>query len=365
MFSRKNLFLCLLLFICFNENLVAQSNNAFRVSFIIDYSSAEEALNYFEWKYSNVQQIANLPGNQLAIATSILLSRENVPPSDFLTQMESARGGISNPVDRYGLAILRERTADLRKLLNQVKSLQLDRRISATLAGYFPDDRTIEATFPVYIVAFGNDRAAAVVRKVRWENQKPIFTEDGEPTILLNLSRFLDAGSVPQSQAFAVMVTLTHECFHTVYSIFEDLLPDSLKPSTPAEQLLELVHNEGIAYYLSLELQRQGNPLSTVWFQETAKSIETLKSALKEISSPYTPPSRVRELILNANLSGSFTANYGVAAGQRMAYEIDTRLGRRALTQSIPLGFREFVRLYNQCAQYDSSLPKLDEVILK
>jgi hypothetical protein len=66
---------------------------------------------------------------------------------------------------------------------------------------------------------------------------------------------------------------------------------------------------------------------------------------------------------MNANLSGSFEGNYGATAGMRMAFEIDNRLGRPALTETLLHGGRSFVSAYQRACLRDGSLPQLDKRI--
>ncbi len=339
----------------------AQNISSFQISFVVDITSADETLRYFEWQHSNIERLTALKGNQLAIATSLLLAREKQSLNDFKNHIENYRSGVYPQNDRYGLLPLRQRTTELRQLLTHIRGLQLQRRIGATIAQYFPASLKLDISIPVYIVVFGNERAVAVVRNVQWKDGAPSFPpdDDGEPTILVNLARLLDEENNVQFQTHTLLQVLAHEAFHAVYNILKRQYPDSLKARTPAEVLLELVHNEGIAYYISLELQRQGRQMPLQWFRETDKAIGTLSDVLAELQSPATPPPRIRELLLNANLSGHFSANYGVAAGLRMAYEIDSRLGREKLASTLEYGFKEFIRLYQQCVKENAVLVPL------
>jgi len=61
------------------------------------------------------------------------------------------------------------------------------------------------------------------------------------------------------------------------------------------------------------------------------------------MSSPNLTRSRARELLMNANLSGSMEGNYGATAGMRMAYEIDAHLGRPALSATLLTGSCSFI----------------------
>ncbi|MCX7984866.1 MAG: hypothetical protein N3A63_08195 [Bacteroidetes bacterium] len=352
--------LCLLLVLgTFSGVLYSQRHVSFSVEFILDYSSAEELVEFFAWRHSNIERLISLPGTKLARYTSILLTREQYPLSDFIEHLQDMRAGVLRETDRYGLTPIHQYREEVRSLITQLKKLQLDRRISATLEGYFPRDLRIHSTFYVYFVAFGNERASAVVRRVEWVGSEPLFADDGAPTILVNVARYVGVSTNVLTQAHAVMTTLVHEAFHAVYENVCEYQPDSLKPQTPAEMLLQLVHNEGIAYYITLELELQGNQISKQWFEQTRQAIETLNSVLQELQNPSVSPGRVRELILNANLSGSFSSNYGVAAGQRMAYEIDSRLGRRALAETIKGGFKKFLERYRECIERGADLPVL------
>jgi hypothetical protein len=68
---------------------------------------------------------------------------------------------------------------------------------------------------------------------------------------------------------------------------------------------------------------------------------------------------------MNANLSGSFEGNYGSTAGMRMAYEIDNRLGRSALTTTLLNGGRSFILAYVQLCAHESNVPQFDEQVLQ
>jgi hypothetical protein len=142
-------------------------------------------------------------------------------------------------------------------------------------------------------------------------------------------------------------------------------LPDSTRPRNIAEQLLDLAQNEGIAYYISMQTHIGGGIPSRQWFNATNNAMEKLGSVLGEMCSPYLTQARAQELMMNANLSGSFEGNFGATAGLRMAYEIDTRLGRPALTATLMHGGRSFVLAYQQACLRDGSLPQIDKRILQ
>jgi hypothetical protein len=343
----------------------AQSN--FDVSLIVDFSSAEQLLDYFDHQVSNSSRVAELRGNRLAAATSVMLARTARSSDDVVQQLELARDLAQYNNDIYGLLPAKQHINEIRKLLTEAKRRQIDRRVIATLASYFPTDTKIFSTIRVYMVAMGNERAAAVVRRVIWHGDVPQFVGEGEgePIIIFNLARTIESSSDVQAQFLELLATLAHESFHAVYSVFKQSLPGSLNPQTYSEQLLDIVQNEGIAYYLSLEIHRQGRMMSREWFDETAKAVGALNHALTELSPPNCPPSRARQLLMDANLSGSFSGNYGATAGLRMAYEIDTRLGRQALTATLLNGTQSFVEAYQQACVRERMLPPIDVRVAK
>ncbi len=219
---------------------------------------------------------------------------------------------------------------------------------------------------PVYAVVIGNDRAAAVVRRVAWNGNVPSFNDqNGEPVIILNLTRILEMAPTVDRQFIELLATLAHECFHAVFATYKGSLPDTTRPMTPGEQLLDLVQNEGIAYCLSMQIHLGGETPYQGWFTATSKAVETLNRALIELHSPTLTRSRAQELLMNANLSGSFEGNYGATAGMRMAYEIDNRLGRPALTATLKGGGRAFLAAYRQACLQDATLPQIDRRVIQ
>jgi hypothetical protein len=365
---KKRLSLAVIVFVvCLTGLQKTMAQNNFDVSLIVDFSSAEELLNYFDHQISNPARVAELHGNRLAAATSVMLARTARSNDDVVQQLELARDLAQYNNDVYGLLPAKQHISEIRKLLTEAKRRQIDRRVIATLEGYFPTDTKIFSTIKVYMVVMGNERAAAVVRRVVWHGDVPQFVGEGEgaPVIIFNLARTIESSADVQTQFLELLATLAHESFHAVFSVLKQSLPDSLNPQTEAEQLLDIVQNEGIAYYLSLEIHRQGRMMSREWFDETAKAVGALNHALTELSSPNCSPSRARQLLMDANLSGSFSGNYGATAGLRMAYEIDTRLGRQALTATLLNGSKSFVEAYQQSCVKEQMLPPIDTRVAK
>ena len=347
--------------------LCSQTNPNFDFSLGIDFSAAEQMLDYFDHLTGNTKHVAELRGNQLAAATSVMLARTEKTDDDFRQQLELARNNARFESDVYGFLPAKNHIQELRKLLLEVKHRQLDRRIVATIAAFFPEQAKISTRFSVYFVVIGNERAAAFMRHVIWNYDVPTFVSEdqGEPIIVVNLARIIEGPTNVEAQFIEVLSTTAHECFHAAFSVLKKSLPESVKANNIAELLLEVVQNEGVAYYLSQQTHIGDGTPSRRWFDGTAQAVEALNSVLLEMSSPNLTRSRAQELMMNANLSGSFEGNYGATAGMRMAYEIDKRLGRPALTATLIAGSHSFISTYMQACLRDGTLPKIDKLVLR
>ena len=346
--------------------LRSQTNPNFDFSLGVDYSAAEQTLDYFDHRVGDTKYIAELRGNQLAAVTSVMLARTEKSDDDFREQLELARNNTRFESDVYGFLPAKNHIPELRKLLLEIKHRQLDRRIVATIASFFPDQAKISTRFSVYFVVIGNERASAFVRHVIWNYDVPTFVgeEEGEPIIVVNLARIIEGPTNVEAQFIEVLSTTAHECFHAAFSVLKNSLPESIKAKNIAEQLLDIVQNEGIAYYLSMQTHIGNGTPSRHWFDVTAQSVKALNNVLLEMSSPNLTRARIQELMMNANLSGSFEGNYGATAGLRMAYEIDAHLGRPALTATLLTGSSSFISTYMQACLRDGTLPQLNKRLL-
>jgi len=350
--------------------LAGQPNPEFDVSLQVDYSSAEQMLDFFDRQIFNPEGAANARGNKIAAATSLLMARMDRSPEDFAHQLELIRDDYSTSDDIYGLKAARSHTSQLRKLLTEIRKRQIDKRVIATVESYFPSNTNLSGTIPVYVVVMGNEKAAAFVRRVVWKNERPVFVgeNEGQPVVVLNLTRMLEYSNDVNAQFIQCLGTLAHECFHAIFSLYQqssETWREYHNRSGALWQLAELVQNEGIAYCLSLQIQIGGQTPAMPWFEATDRAVKNFNSAAKELLSPSIPTQRARELILNANMSGSFQGNYGATAGLRMAYEIDTRLGRTALTGTILGGVKQFFGTYDTLCSQNPTLPRLNPEVLK
>ena len=349
--------------------LQAQPNPNFDVNLQVDYSSAEQLIDLCEGKLYSVSAVSDLKGSQLAASTSILLARKQVPPEAFRRELESLRDNFTSQDDIFGLAPARAHLAEIKALLAESKKNELDRRVVATIQQFFPRESRISASLSVYIVAFGHENASAFVRRVVWNGNTPAFVgeNDGEPVIVVNLARLVSSNPSTEVQFIETLSTLAHETFHAVFAVYQSSSPvwrminNQRAPFWP---LAELVENEGIAYRISFQ-ERTGGTLPPSVFNSAREAIPTLNSAMSELASPSVTPTRARELIMNANLSGTLERNYGAAAGLLMAFAIDSKMGRNALTEAVANGPADFFQKYDGLTAQYPELPKLSPEVLQ
>jgi hypothetical protein len=354
--------------ILFTSVAYGQSNRDFSVSLRLDFSSVEELLLLSDGRISSVQKAASLRGNQIAAATSLALARRAPDRDLFIRELDAFRGNLRSTDDLFGFNDTRAFLPQIRELLSECKRIPIDRRVIATIEQFFPRDAQIQSSIPVYFVAFGHENAAAYVRRVVWNGDTPVFVGEGEGelVIVVNLVRSVQYIQDAKIQFIDMLSTLAHESFHAVYDIYQSSNSEWLRNrerSEPFWVLGDLVQNEGLAYYISLQ-QHMGGRLSPGMLSEATNAVGTLDKALVEMLSAGLTPDRVRELLFNSNLSGSFEKNYGATAGLLMAYAIDTKMGRNALTETIKHGTADFFAKYNSLTEQYADLPKFSPLVI-
>ncbi len=356
-------------FVFFSAGAPAQVNPNFNVSLRMDYSSAEGMITMCEGQRHNAREVAMLPGNQIAAATSLVLARTDQPFEHFIGELELLRDNFHSANDVYGLEQTRASLPKVQALLAMMKKHNIDRKVVATIESFFPRSARITTTIPVYVVAMGHENAAAFVRRVHWINKSPVFVGEGEgdPVIVLNLVRMVQYMPTPEIQLIESLSTLAHESFHAVFSVYKGTSPawtSQPRSQSAARALAGLVQNEGIAYYISMQQQGYLESPPHEWFRQTANAISSLNDVMTEMSVPGLSYERANELLLNANLSGSVEKNYGATAGVRMAYEIDRRLGRAALTETIERGVDVFFEKYQEVSRRYDDVPKITDAVV-
>jgi hypothetical protein len=364
--------LCLLivLAICgFISLLKAQTNPKFNVALHVDYSAARQTIDLFDDQPVNTMSLAGLKGNLIAASTTGLIAGRGGVADLLQSYLDSLKYHQIIRDDIYHLESARKNAPEIKRLLEEMQKGTFNRRVVATVEQIFPADAEVSIDIPVYAVALGHENVDAYVRRIRWEGDVPRFVGEGEGdlTIVVNLSQSVKYGPDLQERYLTLLGVVAHEVFHAAFGAFKDKSRFWQRyeraHTRPFDALLDLTQNEGIAYYLSLD-QRGHGYLPRDWYVKTQETFKTFNSNATELLSGDLPPQRAAELIRTANLSG-YWESYGAMTGMFMAREIDLRLGRGALIETISGGPLDMLSKYAGLTERDGTLPKLSEQIIR
>ena len=355
--------------VCWRLFSIAQTSSTFNVYLQIDYTSAEQSIQLFEDQFVRTQALAELRGNRIAASTTGLIANRGAITRLLQSYLDSLRYHQRILDDVYNLDTARDNVAQIKELLSRIQKSNFNQRIVATVQQLFPqEDKPMNVTIPVYLVALGHDNVEAYVRRIVWNGDIPQFVGEGkgELTIVVNLAQSVRFHPNPDERFYSLMSTVAHEVFHAAFGAYKDrssAWKEYYAAHThPFDALMDLTQNEGIAYYLSLEEAGHGN-LPRDWYARTRAVFKTFNRNGHELLSDRLSPQRASELLHDANLSG-FWENYGAMTGMFMAREIDQKLGRTSLIETISEGPTDFFRKYDSLTQQDSNLPGFEEVII-
>ena len=357
-------FLCLLL----AGKIPAQDNPAFNVNFSMDYSAADQCLQLFDDNYVNTRSLAGLRGNLIAAATTGMIANRGEVSDLLKSYLDSLRYHQLIRDDVYNLEEARRNAAEIKELLSYLKKSNFSGRVLATVEQLFPSDVPIHVTIPVYAVALGHENVDAFVRRIIWKGDTPVFVGEGqgEATIVINLAQSVRFHKNVDERLLSLMSTVAHETFHAAFAAYKDRSSVWKRyyasHRSPLDNLLDLTQNEGIAYLLSLQEAGHGSVPSD-WYARTHDVFSVFNNNAKELLSEHLTNQRAAELLRAANLSG-FWESYGAMTGMFIAREIDRRLGRNALTETVSRGPQDFFQKYQYLSNQDGSLPRLDDAII-
>jgi hypothetical protein len=346
----------------------AQTNPAFNINLSIDYSAAEQTLLLLRGEYVGTGQLAALRGNRVAAATTGLIAGNGAAGSLLRSYLDSLQSRSIIRDDVYRLEEARENADAIGELLDELKRRNFSRMVVATVEQIFPSDIPVTAVIPVYVVALGHENADAYVRRVVWKGDEPHFAGEGEGelTIIINLASAATYPLPPEEGMRSILLTTAHEVFHAAFGLYKDASPAwksyYKKNTSAADYLLDLVQNEGIAYYLSLE-QRLGGRLPQDWVVRMQESFAAFNRNAGRLMSGGVTRAEAGEIIRSANLSG-YWESYGSMTGMAMAREIDRGLGREALIETISLGPIDFLSKYVSLTETGSSMPEISDEVL-
>ena len=165
--------------------------------------------------------------------------------------------------DVFRMREARANVREIRELMEEVERRNFAQRVVRTVEQLFPADASVSRSIPVFFVAFGHTNVDAYVRRVVWAGDVPRFVGEGqgEITIVVNLSKAVSYGRSVDERFLGLLGVVAHEVFHAAFAAYKDGSAQwrayYANRSSYLEQLMDIAHNEGIAYYLSL-IQRPG-----------------------------------------------------------------------------------------------------------
>jgi Putative zinc dependent peptidase (DUF5700) len=362
----KNISLIVVFILC---SSYSQNNPNFNVTLLTDYRAAEQTIALTEGQSVSTASVAELRGNKIAASTVGLIAGNRSLPLLLRDYLDSLRYNLIIQNDIFNLEQIKSSSTEIKELLNELKLKNFARRVIATVEQMFPADADVSVSIPVYIVAIGHENADAFVRRIEWqgENYRFVGENEGELTIVINLTQAVKYGNQLEDRFLSLLGVVAHEVFHASFSAYKErskIWQEFYSTHTqPLDILLDLVQNEGIAYYLSLDQQGKGY-LPRDWNEHIRSAFSTLNKNARELVSRQLTTSRASEILRSANLSG-YWESYGSIAGMAIAREIDLQLGRSSLIETISKGPYEFITKYNNLVKGNSNLPALDATILK
>ncbi len=363
---RRYLSASLFLLLCAFNLSSSQQASSFDVQLALDFSSAEQTLELYEGTSGSPQSVAELRGSRLALAATALLSGQHLETADLESTLRDAKYGQRPENDPFHIEEAREKTAEIKELLAEIKRRNFARRVSGTVAQLFPSSTRISTIIPVYVVAFGHQNISAFVQTIAWENGQPVAVAEGKGqlTIVVNLSRTIFYGDNLDDRFIGTLSVVAHEVFHAAFGVYQNQSAQWQKYfgkyRTYLDRLLELTQNEGIAHYLSFE--QRGGYVPRDWNKRVAASFEEFNARADELLSQSVSPQRAGEILRSSNTS-EYWESYGAITGLFIALTIDRELGRNALTATISGGPAEFYRTYLTLVARNNNLPRLSGTI--
>jgi hypothetical protein len=328
----------------------AQEHGEFQLTLELNYLSAEKALELYQGLSGDPSGVAHLRGSQLAMATTALLAQRRLD----LPTLESALGAVKFNQglgdDVFRLADARANVGAIKELYGELRRRNFGQKVASTVEQLFPAGARVRGTLPIYFVAFGHQNIDAFVRRVIWEGDHPLFVPEGQgdPTIVVNLAKAVHYGRNVDERFIGLLSTVAHEVFHAAFDAYKDQSPAwrdyYARHQSPFDVLLDLTHNEGIAYYLSL-IQTSRGRLPADWQQRVGSAIGVFNRSAQELLSPGVSSRRLEEILRTSNTSG-YWESFGSITGMVIAKQIDQGLGRQALTETIAKGPLDFFWKY-------------------
>jgi len=347
----------------------AQQNDMFNVYLRIDYASAEKTLELYRGLGGRPADIAALRGSQIALSTTAFLAQRPLDTPELEEALESVKFNQGLGDDIFRMHDARANVAAISELLAEAQKRNFGQKVVSTVAQLFPSDARVSTMIPIYFVAFGHQNIDAFVRRVVWRGDTPSFTGEGqgELTIVVNLAKCVNYGRSVDERFIGMLSVVAHEVFHAAFGVYKDGSPVwkdyYASHRTPFDQLLDLSHNEGIAYYLTL-IQSSRGRLPADGLERARHSFEDFNRNAAELLAPGTTFRRSEDIIRLSNTSG-YWESYGAITGMIIARQIDQALGRQALSETIARGPSDFFGKYADLMKRDGNIPVLSGAIIQ
>ena len=348
--------------------LLHAQDSRFNLQLAMDSQSAERTIELYRGLGSPTQ-ISSLRGSQLALATTAALSRRPLTAATLEEQLQAVKFGQTTGDDVFQLKGAHATAAEMDELLREMKTRNFSRRVVSTVEQLFPAGTSIAVSVPMYVVAFGHQNIDAYVNRVVWRGNTPSFVGEGagQVTIVLNLAKAVHYGRDVDERFLWTMSVVAHEVFHAAFSVYKEQSTPWRRyyaaQRTYFDQLADLSHNEGIAYYLSL-IQRSRGKFQPSEVSNVQQAIGDFNNHAHELLSPTTPAQRSQRIIQESNTSG-YWENYGSITGMIIARAIDNNLGRQALTETIADGPDDFFGKYIRLMKTVGDLPQLAPEVVR
>lgn len=347
----------------------AQEHGEFQLILELNYQSAEKTIELYQGLSGNPADIARLRGSQLALATTAHLAQRRLDVQLLENSLQSAKFNQGLGDDVFRMKEARANVGAIKELSTELRRRNFGQKVASTVEQLFPAGARVRGTLPMYFVAFGHQNIDAFVRRVSWENDRPIFVgeQQGEPTIVVNLAKAVYYGRSIDERFVGLLGTVAHEVFHAAFDAYKDQSPFwreyYTRHQSYFDSFIDLTQNEGIAYYLSLVQSSRGR-LPADWQQRIGSAFAVFNRSAEELLTPSLPRRRAEEILRTSNTSG-YWESFGSIAGMVMAKQIDQALGRQALTETVAKGPIDFFRKYIEAAKRDGNLPPLSSAVVQ
>jgi hypothetical protein len=364
----KQVTLPVVLLLLLPAHLPAQERASFDVILDIDYRSAERAISLYEGLEGHPSDIAEIPGSQIALATTAYLAQRSLTKADLERSLQAAKFNQDLGSDPFCIRDAKANVGALEELLSATIRRNFAQKVVKTVEQLFPAGARIRTHIPLYFVAFGHENIDAFVQRVLWRGNTPVFVGEGqgELTIVVNLAKAVHYGRTTDERFIGMLGVVAHEVFHATFGVYKDgssLWRDYYaRHRSYFDRLLDLTQNEGIAYYLSLVQGTRGR-LTPDWERNVRSAFERFNSAAEEMLSMRTSPARAEDLLRLSNTSGFWTS-YGAVTGMIVARQIDQTMGRESLMQTIAEGPSDFFLKYASVMKRDRNVPPLSPGVL-